>query len=397
MRHLFASRASRASRASLRSSRSSVIDFFDQDHGNPVLRFADEDGDARWVPAELLAQQIQASLRSFLRLIVLEACTPQTCDAGGRWQDQTACETECKAGSCSGPSCNGLPSTCGPRWNESCCLSPVVLGGTYNRKNEEDYPTTVSNFRLDRLEITVARFRKFVEAYPASRPAAGAGAHPRIPGSGWPSEWDAQLPADRETLESLFDHEYSTWRDQDRLPMNYLSWHHAFAFCAWDGGRLPTEAEWNYASAGGFEQREYPWSTPPSSTLFDRHHAVYNCSSRGIDWMCGKWDIQPVGQKSPLGDGKWGQADLAGSMWEWNLDTFSDRFADASCDDCANIDPGLDRVLRGGSWNTNGSPCSPPHASTPLRRIVASIAARTWAPGARGRRDRRDVIPRAPI
>ncbi|WP_437293118.1 CHAT domain-containing protein [Sorangium sp. So ce426] len=45
-----------------------------QHHGVPVLQFADEDGDARWVPAELLAQQIQASLRSYLRLIVLEAC-----------------------------------------------------------------------------------------------------------------------------------------------------------------------------------------------------------------------------------------------------------------------------------------------------------------------------------
>ena len=64
-----------------------------------------------------------------------------------------------------GPSCEGLAETCGSSSNESCCKSPVVTGGTYDRSNGADYPATVSDFRLDKYEMTVGRFRKFVAAY----------------------------------------------------------------------------------------------------------------------------------------------------------------------------------------------------------------------------------------
>ncbi|WP_437745360.1 SUMF1/EgtB/PvdO family nonheme iron enzyme [Sorangium sp. So ce1504] len=281
--------------------------------------------------------------------------TPQTCDERGRWKDRTECESSCEAGSCPGRSCEGLPLNCGPERNESCCLSPVVLGGRYHRFDDRNHPATVSDFRLDRFEVTVGRFRKFVEMYPASRPAAGAGAHPLIEGSGWPMDWDAELPADRETLEAqLASCMRPTWSmGSENRPMNCLTWYTAFAFCAWDGGRLPTEAEWNYAAAGGGEQRTYPWSTPPSSTTLDSSHALYNCDG----WTsCQYFSIENVGSKSPHGDGKWGQSDLAGSMWEWNLDIFSDYLAEIECNDCAYLGFGTDRGLLGGSWNTSGSP-----------------------------------------
>ena len=88
-------------------------------------------------------------------------------------------------------SCNGLPATCGASGNGDCCESPLVTGGTFNRNNDPAYPATISDFRLDKYFVTVGRFRKFVEAYPESRPKDGDGEHPKIPGSGWQAtNWD---------------------------------------------------------------------------------------------------------------------------------------------------------------------------------------------------------------
>ena len=45
-------------------------------------------------------------------------------------------------------------------------------------------------------------------------------------------------------------------------PRETVNWYEAIAFCAWDGGFLPTETEWHYAASGGSAQRAYPWSSP---------------------------------------------------------------------------------------------------------------------------------------
>lgn len=283
--------------------------------------------------------------------------TPQECDAIGTWQDAGLCTTtepRCEAGTCVlPPSCLSLPNTCGAAGNESCCAVGAVVGGTYNRSNDAAAPATVNDFQLDRFEITVGRFRRFVEAYPGSKPMAGAGAHPLIPGSGWDAAWTVNLPGDQAALKTAVkcSSSYQTWTDaagsNENLPMNCLSWYESFAFCAWDGGRLPTEAEWNYAAAGGAEQRVYPWSNPASSTTIDATYAVYNCQGDGMAG-CTFADILKVGSKSSKGDGRWGHADLGGSIWEWNLDGF-DTYA-TPCINCANILNISNRVIRGGNW-----------------------------------------------
>jgi hypothetical protein len=62
-------------------------------------------------------------------------------------------------------------------------IAPMV------RAAYEPYTATLSDFWLNRFEITVGRLRAFVDAYPGSRPKAGDGAHPRIAGSGWNPAW----------------------------------------------------------------------------------------------------------------------------------------------------------------------------------------------------------------
>jgi formylglycine-generating enzyme required for sulfatase activity len=190
---------------------------------------------------------------------------------------------------------------------------------------------------------------------------ADAGAHSEIPGSGWDIAWNPKLAADTTALIAALNcGTDATWTDvpagnEDR-PMNCLSWYDAFAFCIWDGGYLPTEAEWNYAAAGGGMQRAYPWSSPPSLLIIDDStYASYyvdltkQCMGDGVVG-CTVTDLVPVGSK-PAGDGAWGQSDLGGNVSEWTRDYFSLTYP-TPCSNCANLGLSSSTVYRGGGYAT---------------------------------------------
>lgn len=289
------------------------------------------------------------------------------CPAGLTCNDENMCRAPKSSESCAAvlgtaPSCVGLPATCGPGGDEDCCATAEVAGGSFFRSYDvsadgmypsTSYPATVSAFSLDRFEVTVGRFRRFVEAGMGTRerpPAEGISArvlNATVGQGGWDPSWSAQLPADTEALRASLhcDVLRSSWTDargdNEALPVNCVTWFQAFAFCAWDGGFLPTEAEAQYAAAGGSEQRAYPWSEV-SSAAIDCTYANYE--------GCGN-AVKPVGTTSPKGDGRWGQADLAGNLWEWALDRYVNPYSAASCQNCANLSTGSQRVNRGGSFS----------------------------------------------
>lgn len=305
--------------------------------------------------------------------------------------ERDAADAGCSTGSAGtpGPSCTGLPATCGPNGNGDCCASSVVCGGTYNRSNDAAYPATVSDFRLDTYEITVGRFRKFVAAYTQNMIASGAGKNPNNPNDpGWDTAWNASLPADATALTASASGvqcagAFQTWTSSagvdENKPINCLTWFEAEAFCIWDGGRLPTEAEWNYAAAGGREQRVYPWG--PTVPGADTKLAVYDCHYGNDAGACTSVsNIAPVGS-SVAGNARWGQADLAGNLWEWAQDWSTSPYSAGSCDNCANLIPSAKRVVRGGSFN-NGSqflPSAYRDGDTPVHRgyDVGARCART--------------------
>jgi sulfatase modifying factor 1 len=291
---------------------------------------------------------------------------------------------------------------------ESCCTSPEVQGGTYYRTyNMRDSlfaesdagwddladPATVSSFSLDKYLVTVGRFRRFVTAWNNGCgwvPSEASGKHTHLNGGqglantaggyegGWDIEWNGDVAPTDTNLSSCAP--YATWTNsvstQENLPISCVNWYEAYAFCIWDGGFLPSEAEWEYAAAGGSQQRLYPWGW----TLGYNADAIYECeypSGSPASTCSGVVNIAPVGTAS-MGAGLWKQLDLAGDLFEWNLDGYQTPYVNP-CTDCANLAPAEARITRGGAFNEGPSQMLPPYRGnyiSPGDRLAATVGFR---------------------
>jgi formylglycine-generating enzyme required for sulfatase activity len=271
--------------------------------------------------------------------------------------------------------------------SECCCTSMEVTAGTYYRTymnsgsgpTGEADPATVSGLRLDKYLVTVGRYRQFVNGGRGHIPAAGAGKHAYLNGGqglanngadggfepGWVTEDEYYVAPTNANLACSPTWNFATWTatasTQENLPINCVNWYEAYAFCIWDGGFLPSEAEWEFAAAGGSQQREYPWgSTNPAGEYvcyaadadIQEQYAIYGCDYPPNSTCTASCDSQvmaiaPVGT-AVLGAGRWGQLDLAGEVWEWNLDWYAPLSA---CTDCTDATPGTARVMMGGDYS----------------------------------------------
>jgi formylglycine-generating enzyme required for sulfatase activity len=132
-------------------------------------------------------------------------------------------------------------------------------------------------------------------------------------------------------------------------PVIGISWEGAKSYAEWVGGRLPTEAEWEYAARGPNENI-YPWGN-----IFDNTRLNFCDVSCSNDYGAAEYDdgfehTAPVGT-FPNGASWCGALDMAGNVWEWVEDSYDEEFYSTyPTDKSKNSTSGTNRVARGGSY-----------------------------------------------
>jgi formylglycine-generating enzyme required for sulfatase activity len=123
-------------------------------------------------------------------------------------------------------------------------------------------------------------------------------------------------------------------KGKEKHPVVNVSWDDASAFCAYEGKRLPTEAEWERACRGPEDGKMFPWGDR-DPTLKDAHYGALD----GPTSVCTK------------AKNAYGLCDIIGNVWEWTADWYERKYYDVAPDrNPKGPEAGLYRTLRGGSW-----------------------------------------------
>jgi formylglycine-generating enzyme required for sulfatase activity len=249
-----------------------------------------------------------------------------------------------------------------------------IPGGTFRMGSDDHYPeeapahrVTVDGFWVDRAPVTNREFRKFVNAtgyitiaekkpdakdYPGALPqmlrAGSLVFSPppaMVPLHDWSQWWNFKFGANwarpygrKSSTAGLDDH-----------PVVHVAYQDAFAYAAWAGKELPTEAEWEFAARGGLDGAEFAWGdafTPDGRHMANTWQGAFPQQNLKAD---GFERTSPVTAFPPNG---YGVYDMIGNVWEWTRDWYTPQH-EAASDCCSQRNP------HGGQADASYDPCQP--------------------------------------
>jgi formylglycine-generating enzyme required for sulfatase activity len=246
-------------------------------------------------------------------------------------------------------------------------------GGAFLMGSEDFYPeerpvreVSVGPFEIDRHPVTVAEFRRFVnatghvtEAERAPSGPAYADADPDLLVPGSLVFRETAGPVDLDDVRNWWAWTPGAdWRHpegpdtnlggRERHPVTHVAYADAAAYAEWAGKALPTEEEWEYAARGGLEAATFTWGdefAPKGRMMANTWQGEFPWQNLLLDRYEG---TSPVETYPPNG---YGLYDMAGNVWEWTADWFITEADGARSPCCPDLgdDEIPRRVIKGGS------------------------------------------------
>lgn len=194
------------------------------------------------------------------------------------------------------------------------------------------YPVTLNSFYMDQYEVTVQQFASFINTLKGYK--------------GHCSGYMCVLTQFETQYTYLLNNLgfYEPVVGFGNYPINWVTWYGARDYCEWVGGRLPTEAEWEYA-ARGINGRYYPWgNASPTANL-----AIFGLAPTQRAFRTAFKSVDAL----PEGASPFGVYNMAGSVSEWVLDSYDPSYYATNPGATPNIGLNAERVLRGGNWTSS--------------------------------------------
>jgi formylglycine-generating enzyme required for sulfatase activity len=243
----------------------------------------------------------------------------------------------------------GLAASSAPALRACPAGMIAVPGGSFFMGSDEGFPpekpahaVTLAPYCVDTFEVTVDKYKACSDAGRCKR-------------AGTTNDWANITEKERKAFDPLCNVRDAATRGTH--PINCIDWEMAERFCHEQGGRLPTEAEWEFAARGP-DGRKYPWGDddPAAGHLnacgkecvaWGLKNGIEEKAMYGVD--DGFATTAPVGS-FPKGASRYGVEDVVGNVWEWVADWYGEYGKE---EQHAPKGPreGDERVVRGGSWN----------------------------------------------